>query len=63
MLSQLKLVQLQGNNFTSIRALLSLRSESLARFDSDDTFLNIKFGQSLDTRTGLANTKFEDVDD
>ncbi|MFT6795370.1 MAG: Leucine-rich repeat (LRR) protein, partial [Maribacter sp.] len=62
-LSQLKLVQLQGNNFGSIRALLNLRAKGLATFDSDDEFLNIKFGANMLLRTPIANTKFEDVKD
>lgn len=62
-LSQLKLVQLQGNNFGSIRSLLNLRAEGLATFDSDDLFLNIKFGNDEMSRTRMVDTKFEDVKD
>lgn len=61
-LSQLKLVQLQGNNFGSLRSLLNLKADGLATFDSDDVFLNIKFGNDNMTRTRIVDTRFEDVD-
>jgi len=59
-LSQLKFVQLQGNNFGSIRALLNLSAEGLATFDSDDEFLNIKFGSDTLSPTRLVDIKFQD---
>lgn len=62
-LNKLELLLLQGNNFKSIRSLLNLRADGLTTFDSDDDFLNIKFGGNSMSRTRMADTKFEDVDE
>lgn len=60
-LSNLEFVQLQGNDFRSLNSLLRLQSSKLAVFDSDDEFLNMKFGTNEASRTRLVDTKYEDV--
>jgi len=56
-LAKLEFVQLQGNNFRSIRSLQNLSAEGLATFDSDDEFLNIQFAKESLSRTRMATNK------
>ena len=60
-LSNLEFIQLQGNNFRSLNCLLRMKSKNLTVFDSDDEFLNMKFGNNEASRTHLVETKYEDI--
>ncbi|WP_282178454.1 hypothetical protein [Maribacter stanieri] len=60
-LSNLEFVQLQGNDFRSLNSLLRMQSTKLAVFDSDDEFLNMKFGTTEASKTRIVDTKYEDV--
>ena len=60
-LSNLEFVQLQGNDFRSLNSLLRMQSTKLAVFDSDDEFLNLKFGTGEVNRTRIVDTKYEDA--
>jgi Leucine-rich repeat (LRR) protein len=60
-LSNLEFVQLQGNDFRSLNSLLRMQSSKLAVFDSDDEFLNMKFGSTEASRTRIVDNKYEDV--
>lgn len=62
-LTNLEFVQLQGNRFTSLNSLLYLKSPRLSVFDSDDAFLNMKFGQGKMHKLHLADSKFVDGND
>lgn len=62
-LTNLEFVQLQGNDFTSLNSLLYLKSPRLSVFDSDDAFLNMKFGQGKMHKLHLADSKFVDGND
>ena len=54
-------MQLQGNDFRSLNSLLRMQSQNLVVFDSDDEFLNMKFGKHESSKTRLVETKYEDV--
>ena len=63
-LASLKILQIQNNRFDSFKGLQEMNSKQFLVFDTDDKSLNPYNEINLQkTRTRMADTKFEDVDD
>jgi len=61
-LASLQIFQIQNNHFESIKNLDKMNSEQFLVFDFDAEDPDLRFEQINTTKTRMADTKFEDVD-
>jgi Leucine-rich repeat (LRR) protein len=62
-LASLEIFQIQNNNFNSYENLGMMNTQGILVFDYDKNDVNIDFKDINFSKTRMADTKFEDVDD